>query len=141
VRWPSQVAPGTTVDEPVCLTDLYATSLAAGGAAPRGGEDAVDLVPLLTRGDATELAARPGIVHHSLDGMFAIRVGKWKLVEGLGTGGFTAPKRRAPTDGEPPVQLYDLDADPRETTNLAADHPDVVARLQTILDEVRDGDD
>ena len=141
VRWPGHVAPGTTVDDTVCLTDLYATSLAAGGAAPRGGEDAVDLVPLLTRGDATELAARPGIVHHSLDGMFAIRVGRWKLVEGLGTGGFTAPKRRAPADGEPPVQLYDLDADPRETTNLAADHPDIVARLQAILDQVRAGDD
>jgi len=69
--------------------------------------------------------------------MFAIRVGRWKLIEGLGTGGFTTPKRRAPADGEPPVQLYDLDADPRETTNLAADRPDIVSRLQSVLDALR----
>ncbi len=141
VRWPGVVAADSTIDEPVCLTDLYATSLAAGRVSPAasrvGGEDSIDLVPLLRDGDASALDTRPGIVHHSLDGMFAIRVGRWKLVEGLGTGGFTDPKRRDPADGEPAVQLYDLDADPRETTNLAAAHPDIVSRLQSLLDGLR----
>ncbi|MFM1833665.1 MAG: Arylsulfatase [Planctomycetota bacterium] len=144
VRWPGRAASGSTIDATVCLTDLYATSLAAGGVAASemaGGEDSVSLVPLLTDGDRTALDARPGIVHHSLDGMFAIRVGRWKLVEGLGTGGFTAPKPRDPADGEPAVQLYDLDADPRETTNLAAAHPDIVSRLQSVLDAVRAADE
>lgn len=35
-----------------------------------------------------------------------------------------------PAAGEPPGQLYDLDADPRETTNLAATQPDIVNRLK-----------
>jgi arylsulfatase A-like enzyme len=145
VRWPGVIAPGTTLEETVCLTDLYATSIAAADGAhsttaarpDRGGEDSIDLVPLLADGDATLLAGRAGIVHHSLDGMFAIRVGDWKLIEGLGSGGFTAPKRRAAKAGEPTVQLYDLATDPFETKNIAAQHPDEVARLQAILDQIR----
>ena len=142
IRWPGMIAPGTTIDETVCLTDLHATSIAAAGLIADdpgavGGEDSVDLVPLLRDGDVSTLAARPGIVHHGLDGLFAIRVGNWKLVEGLGSGGFTVPRRREPADGEPAVQLYDLAADPRETTNLAAEHPEVVARLGSILEAIR----
>ena len=148
VRWPSVVAPGTTIKETVCLTDLYATSIAAAGesesaTAPppsQGGEDSINLVPLLAKGNTAGLADRTGIVHHSLDGMFAIRVGDWKLIEGLGSGGFTAPKRRAANDGEPTVQLYNLATDPREAKNIAARHPGEVARLQAILDRIRADD-
>ena len=132
----------------MCLTDLYATSIAAADGsesttAPppdRGGEDSIDLVPLLAEGNTAGLDGRIGIIHHSLDGMFAIRVGDWKLIEGLGSGGFTAPKRRTAKNGEPNVQLYDLKTDPRETKNLAARHPGEVARLQAILDRIRAGD-
>ena len=146
VRWTDVVDPNTVQDETICLTDLYATSLAVAGkegerrtadAADLGGEDSVDLVPMLKTGDARALEAREGIVHHSLDGMFAIRVGDWKLVEGLGSGGFTAPRRTSPPETGPTVQLYDLATDPGETTNLAAKNPAEVARLQAILDRVR----
>lgn len=145
VRWPGVIEPGTTLEETVCLTDLYATSIAAADGAhsttaarpDRGGEDSIDLMPLLADGDATLLASRAGIVHHSLDGMFAIRVGDWKFIEGLGSGGFTAPKRRTAQAGEPRAQLYDLATDPFETKNIAAQHPDEVARLQAILDQIR----
>ena len=140
VRWPGSVEPGAIRSETVCLTDLYATSLAAAGiteASRRGGEDSVDLLPLLVDGDASNLSARSGVVHHSVDGMFAIRVGDWKLIEGLGSGGFTAPARPAPRDGEPTVQLYDLANDPLETRNLAASRPDKVAELSAVLAAVR----
>lgn len=137
VRWPGVVEPGRSIDETVCLTDLYATCLAAGDASSVGGEDSVDLVPLLRDGDTSTLDARPGIVHHSLDGMFAIRVGDWKLIEGLGSGGFTGPKRRTPGAGEPAVQLYDLATDPGETTNLADARPGKVAELRRVLTTIR----
>ena len=145
VRWPDAIEPGTVRSETICLTDLYATCLAAAdarsetglsGDAP-GGEDSVDLVPMLTAGDTRGLEAREGIVHHSLDGMFAIRAGDWKLIEGLGSGGFTAPRRTGPSEAGPTVQLYDLANDPGERTNLAKTHPDEVARLQAMLDRVR----
>ena len=145
VRWPDAIEPGAVRTETICLTDLYATSLAAADTGSQttrpadalGGEDSVDLLPLLETGDARGLEAREGIVHHSLDGMFAIRVGDWKLIEGLGSGGFTAPQRAAPSDAGPTVQLYDLATDPGETRNLAKTHPDEVARMQAMLDRVR----
>lgn len=139
VRWPGVVEPNTVIDETVCLTDLYETSRALAGLEPAllGGEDSVSLVELLRERDATELAERAAIIHHSLNGMFALRVGDWKLVEGLGSGGFTAPKQRTAKDGEPAVQLYNLALDPAETTNVAADHPDVVDRLANMLESIR----
>ena len=71
--------------------------------------------------------------------MFAVRVGDWKLIEGLGSGGFTRPARRDAAPGEPDAQLYDLVRDPRETRNLASERPDKVAELQAVLDEIRGG--
>jgi len=79
---------------------------------------------------------RESIVHHSLDGMFAFRQGPWKWIEGLGSGGFTAPKRIQPSDG-PSGQLYHLEDDPGELNNLATTHAEVAERLQRQLDQVR----
>jgi arylsulfatase A len=142
VRWPSVVEPNSVINETVCLTDLYETSRAVAGLsrASLGGEDSVSWVALLTDGDATKLAERDAIIHHSLNGMFAIRTGDWKLVDGLGSGGFTAPQKQTAEDGEPSVQLYDLAADPAEITNVAADHPEVVARLSTLLEHIKAAD-
>jgi arylsulfatase A len=97
------------------------------GASPDG--EAVDLL-------APSWEDRP-IVHHSGVGMFALRLGRWKLIEGLGSGGFTKPRHVEPTDGGPRVQLYDLALDPSETRNVALGHPNVVARLQATLDAIR----
>jgi hypothetical protein len=69
--------------------------------------------------------------------LFSIRQGPWKLILGLGSGGFTAPSSVEPAPGEPQGQLYNLDDDPGETTNLYATHPDVVARLEALLEEYR----
>ena len=38
----------------------------------------------------------------------------------------------------PPMQLYDLAADPGETTNAYRDHPEIVARLQKLFEQLRD---
>ena len=64
--------------------------------------------------------------------LLGYRSGRWKLVRvppgrQRGYGGFRGPSGDA---------LYDLDADPGETTDLRAQHPDVVARLATELDRV-----
>ena len=65
--------------------------------------------------------------------MFAIRQGDWKLILGLGSGGFTAPRREEPEPGGPEGQLYDMARDPQETTNLWSEEPEVVERLMAIL--------
>ena len=80
---------------------------------------------------------REAIVHHSLQGMFAIRQGPWKLIQGRGSGGFTAPARIKPKPGEPQGQLYNLENDPTEQHNLWAERPEIVQRLSALLERYK----
>ncbi|MCH2143779.1 MAG: arylsulfatase [Phycisphaerales bacterium] len=141
VRWPGRVTPGGVDGTTVCLTDLFPTVTAAAGARLPGqaAPDGVDLLPLL-EGSGAPTDRRDAIVHHSGDGMFAIRQGPWKLIEGRGSGGFTRPARREIAEGDVTVQLYDLEADPSETTNLARTHPERVRMLLELLESIREAD-
>ena len=65
--------------------------------------------------------------------MFSVRAGEWKLCAGLGSGGFSLPKRETPAPSGPAGQLYNLADDPAETRNVWGEHPDVVERLSAIL--------
>ncbi|MEA3247465.1 MAG: sulfatase, partial [Gemmatimonadota bacterium] len=80
---------------------------------------------------------REAVVHHSVAGMFSIRQGPWKLILGLGSGGFSDPRRLEPEPGGPEGQLYHMIDDPREQTNLWQDEPAVVRRLSNLLEQYR----
>ncbi len=137
-RWPGRIAAGSSSNETVSHTDLMATVADIVGVSlpADAGEDSYSLLPVML-GDSLDAPIREATVHHSLQGMFAIRQGTWKLILGLGSGGFTQPAAVEPADGEPPGQLYNLDRDPGETTNVFADHPDIVARLSGLLERYR----
>ncbi len=134
VRWPGRVPPATECADLLCLTDVYAT-LAALAQAPLGSDAAEDSFDqgAAFRGEAGRKPARADVIHHSINGTFALRSGPWKLIEGLGSGGFTAPKTRAPEEGGPTGQLYHLGRDPYETRNLWLEEPEVVVRLKARL--------
>jgi arylsulfatase A-like enzyme len=68
--------------------------------------------------------------------MLSIRRGKWKLIEGLGSGGFSKPKKLKPDPGGPEGQLFDLNADLGETVNLYADYPQIVSELSQALKQI-----
>jgi arylsulfatase A len=114
------------------VADLVGTPLP-----PNAGEDSYSLLPILL-GNDLEAPLREATVHHSLNGMFAIRQGPWKLILGRGSGGFSQPQTLVPAPGEPEGQLYNLYDDPGETTNLYLNHPGIVARLQTLLSRYQD---
>lgn len=139
VRWPGEVEAGTVRDEVVSLTDMMATIASLTGVdLPDGAaEDSYDILPLL-RGESVDGELREATVLHSARGMFAIRQGSWKLIEGLGSGGFTEPIFADAEPGGPEGQLYNLDEDPQETTNLYMERPDVVEELSALLDRYRD---
>ena len=142
VRWPSRVKPGSRSDETICLTDLVRTcSDILGDPLPDdAGEDSVSFLPAL-RGEKTGKPLREATIHHSINGSFAIRMGKWKLALCPGSGGWSAPKPAQAFKQELPlVQLFDLANDIGETKNLSQKRGDVVRRMIDRLEKtVRDG--
>ena len=131
VRWPGHIAGGSKCGETVCLTDIYATCADIVGAEldRHAAEDSFSLLEILRGEDCRRGAA---VVHHSVNGMFAIRDGQWKLILGNGSGGREAPA------GKPfarPFQLFDMSSDLGETRDLAAQHPEVVERLTRQLEQ------
>jgi len=126
VRWPARVKPGSRCDAPVCVVDFMATCAdVAGSILPRdAAEDSFSIVPhLLGRAPATP---RAPVIHQSANGSLALREGRWKLVMTDGSGGRERP--RGKRFGKP-YRLFDIVADPTESRDLAAEHPDLVARL------------
>ena len=141
VRWPGRIAPGTSSDQVICLTDLMATVAAIVGheLEPDQGVDSYSLLPVLL-GKSSE-TIRKATVHHSVNGSFAIRQGEWKLILCPGSGGWSAPKPGSPEEKElPAFQLYNLETDPGETANLLVQHPDIVSELVSLMEQyLRDG--
>lgn len=134
VRWPAGIEAGTQSDELICLTDFMATCAELTGAElpADAGEDSVSFLPAL-KGERIE-STRAGVVHHSITGHFAYRMGKWKLLLSKGSAGWTSPTEKQMGEESPKAQLYDLESDPGETTNLYESHPEVAARLLAQLE-------
>ena len=130
VRWPARVDGGTTSDQLICLTDLMATCAELSGATipENAGEDSVSFAAAF-EGKPIE-STRQGVIHHSVDGSFSYRQGKWKLLLSTGSGGWSKGKTSDGVVG----QLYDMDTDPGETSNLYTSEPDVVATLLAQLE-------
>lgn len=141
VSWPAKIRPGTKTDQLVCLTDLLATcSDILGTKLPdSAGEDSVSILPALL--GTAQQPLREAIVHHSINGSFAIRQGQWKLALCSDSGGWSAPTPKSKEAKQlPPVQLFDMSSDPGEQKNVQAEHPDVVGRLTKLLETyVADG--
>lgn len=137
-RWPEAITPGSTCDETISHTDLLATCAElAGASVPRtAGEDSFDITPALL-GEEYAGPIREATIHHSGQGKFAIRQGKWKLIPSLGSGGFSEPSDPEPDPDDPEGQLYDLEADPREQRNLWEERGDIVEDLLTRLEQYK----
>lgn len=140
-RWPGRVTPGATNDALVCLVDFMATCADLLGVKlpDNAGEDSVSFLPALL-GQKGE-PPRDMLVHHSINGSFAIRQGRWKLELCPDSGGWSAPRPGSPAAKSlPSTQLYDLAADIGETNNLEAKHPEIAARLTALLErQIADG--
>ena len=153
VRWPGKVPAGTTSDALLSQIDLITTFAAAAGAAvpPQAVVDGVNQLAEFT-GTATGPAREHLVISPNSPRHLTLRQGRWLLVPAQDEGGFQGKKPGDHTlggaaaqpltglvnsdvvDGQirpdaPPFQLYDLAADPRQTTNLAARQPEVVKRM------------
>ncbi len=137
-RWPGKVEAGATCDQTICFTDMLATFAAIVDAPlpPDAGPDSYNVLPAFL-GQATAPIRRE-LVMASGDQTMTVRMGRWKLITGLGSGGFSEPRRVKPAEGDPPGQLYDLVADLGETNNRYLDEPQIVQRLTATLAQIRE---
>ena len=122
--WPGHIEGGRAIDTPAWTVDLRST-FAALACADATVTDGASLGPLLLEGQPPA----PRALYWPFPGygaQEAVREGNWKLVR---TG--MAQRKRA-WEAEEGWQLYDIAKDPKETTDVAASHPDVVERLAAI---------
>jgi arylsulfatase A-like enzyme len=141
-RWPGKVPAGAISREPAITMDLFATIGAIAGAElPRNRTiDGKDIRPLLF-GEAGARTPHEALYFYWGRDLHAIRAGKWKLhlphayPQPAPPGGDARPgKYRQLKIG---LELFDLETDPGETTNLAAKHPNVVARIESLAEQAR----
>jgi arylsulfatase A len=144
VRWPQHIPAATTSDQLTCLTDIMATVAAVVGTElpDDAAEDSFDMLPAWQGTRPTSI--RPYILHQAFASLqtLSIRRQQWKYLDHQGSGGnryenndglkpFMLPE----TAPAAPGQLYNLELDPGETTNLFAEQPRIVAELKALLEE------
>ncbi|MGI9174113.1 MAG: arylsulfatase [Rhodothermales bacterium] len=143
-RWPGRIPAGRVSEAVGALWDLLPTVAEATGAPPLDSLDGISLLPALTGAQEAApasssetdtsavdeaFAERPPLYWEYFglcEGQQALRAGRWKIVR-LGVH----------EEGAAPVELYDLETDPEETTNVAVEHPEVARRLARLLQEAR----
>ncbi len=135
VRWGNQIKKASVNAQLVCSTDLFRTvsDLLNVQLGDDAAEDSYSFLSALTNRKPT-LPQRKAIVHHSVDGFFAIRQDNWKLIFCSHSGGWSGPR----PDSErarslPPIQLYDLSKDIGEKQNCYAENPEKVQELTDLM--------
>jgi arylsulfatase len=144
VRWPGRIPAGTTCRRMATSMDLLPTIARITGTEVPGDRiiDGEDIWPLLTN-TADESYHHKPFFYYRAAGLYAVRSDRWKLVvphtypsiEGATLATSTDPGTYAEKNTE--LALFDLVNDAGETTNLAGAHPEVVERLQGLLEEAR----
>lgn len=121
-RWPGKIAPATTSDYLLTMTDIMATAAEVAGAElpNHAGEDSFSAVPVLL-GQTSDEPQREAIFVQGdpKDIAISICTGRWKMVYSRDSNGGRS------------AELFDLTVDPSETDDIAEANPDLVERLAT----------
>ena len=138
VRYPAKVKPGTISNVTTTLANLMATcaDLIDNHSVRFDTEDSYSILPVLF-GKSDKIEEQPAIVNISSQGMYSIRKGEWKLIIGLGSGGFSAPSIIKAIEGQAKGQLYNLETDIKEERNLYSQYPEKVKELTGLLEKIK----
>lgn len=121
MNWPGHIKPGTVVDQPIHIVDMFPTLATIAGAGIAKGKplDGLDVWPAITAG---QLSPRTEVVYDIEPFRAALRQGEWKLVWQT-----TLPSK---------TELFNLSQDPGEKTDLAGKNPQKVAELKQRIEEL-----
>lgn len=121
VRWPGKIDSGRVSDFLFYQPDMMPTLAELTGATPPADIDGLSIVPELLGSDATgRKQPKHEFLYWEHRAQTAVRMDNWKAVK---------PRKNAPWE------LYDLNVDVSETTNVADEHPDILARMKTFAAE------
>jgi len=144
MRWPKVIPPGIQTNQIVSTMDILPTlSEITGSSLPEKKIDGVSLLGLMKEEKDTKL--RNSFYYYYGGDLIAVRKDNWKLVfphtfrsyEGVepGRDGFPGPYARGNVTE---LELYDLENDISETTNLVGQYPEIVKELNFLADSARE---
>jgi uncharacterized sulfatase len=122
VRWPGTIQPGRVSDQVWSFWDFLPTAMEIAMLKPSEKIDGISMLPTLLGRTQTNQHAALYWEFHERGFQQAARMDQWKAVR--------------PQAGEP-LELYDLKSDLGEKRNVAQEHPDVVARMESYLKSAR----
>jgi arylsulfatase A-like enzyme len=138
VRWPGRVPAATTSNELIGVVDVFATVAAVVGETKLDrtttAPDSVNVLSALL-GQSSAQPLRRDLILQSANGVYAIRSGPWKWIEGvpLAPQGKKAPAATGPKADQFRPRLVNLVDDPAEKNDVAAAHPEIATRLAETL--------
>jgi arylsulfatase A-like enzyme len=138
VRWPGRVPAATTSNELIGVVDVFATVAAVVGETKLDrtttAPDSVNVLSALL-GQPSAQPLRRDLILQSANGVYAIRSGPWKWIEGvpLAPQGKKAPAATGPKADQFRPRLVNLVDDPAEKNDVAAAHPEIATRLAETL--------
>jgi arylsulfatase A-like enzyme len=118
-HWPARVKPETTSEHISAFQDVLPTLAEVAGLTPPAN-DGISFLPSLL-GEEQQAHEYLYWEFPAYQGQQAVRKGNWKAI------------RKNLHQGKIETELYNLESDPEETTNLANDHPEVVAEMEAIM--------
>ena len=129
-RWPGRIPAGTVCREVITLMDVLPTAARLAGAEVPTDRviDGHDIRPLMF-GEAGATSPTKVFFYYDVNQLQAVRGGPWKLYLPR------SAKKGAPASSE---ELYNLVEDPREIVNVAKRRPDVVKRLEKLIEHARE---
>ncbi|MBT4864699.1 MAG: arylsulfatase [Planctomycetaceae bacterium] len=129
-RWPGKIKAGTTSDHPSAFWDVMPTIAEVAGIEAPSGIDGVSFAPTLL--GQTDRQKKHDYLYWefpSYGGQQVVRVGDWKGVrQGL---------QRKNNPNRLKVELYNLKTDPGEANDVAAKHPDLIAKIERVMRDAR----
>ena len=120
--WPNNITAGTTSNHISAFYDVLPTACEIAGIEAPADIDGISFLPaLLNQTESQQVHDFLYWEFPAYKGQQAVRMGKWKGV------------RKDIFEGNMTLELYDLDADPREQNNLSAQHPEIVQQIESIM--------
>jgi len=121
-RWPGRIRAGGTSGHVAANWDLWATFAELVGEAPPAGTDGISIAPTLLGGSGQRAHESLYWEYHADGASQAVRMGRWKGI-----------RRGIAKQPGAAIELYDLERDERETTDVAGANPDIARRIAELM--------